>query len=170
MDPDMVLSGSSGWDLTLAPGDRLATHNRLLFSTLELPVLPLFIMLKLLHFLSLPSYGSLLVQGRHTASEPLGNILCPCCMSWKQVGVYGLPEPWARGQVFVWHSNPQVSVFLFPCCSACIWFDLIWFFMSYKHKTALATKPDIKLGCHLICFLLNSRIHTGLLELYREQL
>ena len=71
MDPDMVLSGSSGWDLTLAPGDRLATHNRLPLSAVEPPVPSLFIMLKLIHFFL--SYLTL-----HIVAAPAAGWPCSC--------------------------------------------------------------------------------------------
>lgn len=55
MDPDMTLSGRSVWVLNIAPdGVRLATHNRLLLSTLKSPGPSLFIMLKMLHFFFSP--------------------------------------------------------------------------------------------------------------------
>lgn len=50
MDPDMTLSGRSVWVLNIAPdGVRLATHNRLLLSTLKSPGPSLFIMLRLFY-------------------------------------------------------------------------------------------------------------------------
>lgn len=44
-----VLSDSLGWALTMALGAGLATHNRLLLSTLESPAPSIFLKFKLLH-------------------------------------------------------------------------------------------------------------------------
>lgn len=45
----VVLSDSLGWALTMALGAGLATHNRLLLSTLKSPAPSVFLMFKLLH-------------------------------------------------------------------------------------------------------------------------
>lgn len=46
-DPDMTLSGSTGWDFTTADVVGLATHSRLFLSTLMCPFSSLFIMFTL---------------------------------------------------------------------------------------------------------------------------
>ena len=51
----MALSSNLGWDLTMAQVAGLATHSRLLLSTLESPVPSFFIILKLSNFSYFPS-------------------------------------------------------------------------------------------------------------------
>ena len=84
----------------------------------------------------------------------LDDILHSCCMARQKVGVYGLPVLCTGGQVCRWQGCPRVSVCLPLSVLCCL--NLI--FMSPSHKTALATKPGIKLewtkDCHLLCHLL----------------
>lgn len=101
----MVLSGSSGWHFTLAPGG----EDRLFPSTIESPVSSL---LKSLHFSFSPicqPYTCTLwwipLPASRMASEPLGNVL-------QQVSVYGLCVPSTRGQDCRWLGGLQVSVYL----------------------------------------------------------
>lgn len=43
--------------------------------------------------------------------------------------------------------HKSIFVFDLPCCTAWICFDLIFFFLSPRHKAALVIKPNINLGC-----------------------
>lgn len=86
------------------------------------------------------------------AGGPLGGILCQYCVVWWQAGVYSLSVPCAGGQVYGQHGGAQGSV----ChggaqfCPSASSFAVLPGFDSIvtcpRHKTALATKPDIKLG------------------------
>lgn len=128
--PEAAWAGTSLWPQVVC----LATHNRLLF-TFESQVHALFIMLRLLHFASLP------IGTPHTYSQLVylwvtSSVLCGMVAS-------GCTVLCARGQVCGLHGGPQVSVFS-SSLAALPGFDLI--FMISRHKPALATKPGIELG------------------------
>lgn len=98
MDPNMALSGSSGWDLTIRA--RLVTHNRPLLSTVESPVPSLFIQLKPLHFSFSPicppqtcTLWWLQLQAGHVACRPLDDLLHPhwkagLWVAWQSTGLF----------------------------------------------------------------------------------
>ena len=125
----------------------LASHNRLFLFTLENRVSSLFIMLKLLHFSFLThlttTYSSPTADWPCCCWCPWGSILNLCYMAWCQ-GIYDLfcDKHWRAGLwIALWSTGLHLSS---SSCTVLPKFDLIC--MSLKHKTALATKPGIKLG------------------------
>lgn len=129
----MSLSGSLGWNFTIALGG-VATKS-LLLSALKSLVPSLFIALKLLHlflFDLTTTYSHIVVaplQASNMAGRTLGDIFI--CAAWdggEQVFMACLCCALEGKSVGGTVVHKSIFVFDLPCCTAWICFDLIFFF------------------------------------------
>lgn len=147
MDSHVVFSGSSGWDLAMAPSDRqgwpLTTSYSSPSSSLSFHLLH--------HAQAAPLLS--LSSDHHILAYRGGSC---CTLDTQLVGPWTSPPSMLHGVVasvclwpacaVCWRAGlwmPWWSTGLFLCCPDVIWFGLV--FMSPRRKTALATKPGSKL-------------------------